>query len=64
MSNKQKKLLKKTQIKMGLRTKRERSAIWQYLLNNNLGIGYANAKDLEALGFQILKRSYYEDQPN
>ncbi len=65
MTRIEKKVLKKTQIKLGKTTKKERAAVWQYILNGNLSVGYHDAQELYRKGLQILKPlAYYEDQPN
>lgn len=65
MSNIEKKALKKAQIQLGKTSKKERAAVWQYLLKGELSVGYYDAQELQRKGFQILKPlAYYEDQPN
>ena len=61
----QKKQIKNLQILLGKTSKKQRAALWQYLLNDDLGIGFYDAKEIERRGIRILKPfPYYEDQPN
>lgn len=64
MTSKQKKNMKIQQIKLGMCTKQERAHVWEYILNNDLGIGYLDAEDLQRKGIQILKNIWREDQPD
>lgn len=61
----QKKLIKHQQILLGKTSKKQRAALWQYLLNGDLGVGYYDAQELTRRGVRILKPlPFYEDQPN
>lgn len=65
MTNIEKKALKKAQISLGKTSKKERAAVWQYILKGDLGVGYYYAQELQRKGLQVLKPlSMYEDQPN
>lgn len=64
MTNKDKKLIKAQQIKLGKVNKKQRAALWQYILSNDLGMGYLQAQELERKGFKILKEIYREGQPD
>lgn len=65
MTSAQKKLVKHQQILLGKTSKKQRAFLWQYILKNDLGVGYYDAQQLARKGFNVLKPlSYYEDQPN
>lgn len=64
MTNKQKKSIKAQQIKLGKVNKKQRAALWQYILSNDLGVGYLQAQQLERKGFKVLKQIYREGQPD
>ena len=61
----QKKLIKHQQILLGKTSKKQRAALWQYILKTDLGVGYYDAQQLARKWFNVLKPlPYYEDQPN
>ena len=61
----QKKLIKHQQILLGKTSKKQRAALWQYLLKNDLGVGYYDAQEIQRRGIRVLKPlPFYEDQPN
>ena len=64
MTSKEKKLMKIQQIKLGKTSKRERSHVWEYILKNNLGIGYYDAQQLSKKGIKILKHYYDSERPD
>lgn len=63
LTAKEKKQLHQFLVKSGY-TQHQRTAVWEYILRNDLGIGYFYAKKVEEKGFRILKRSFFKDQPN
>ena len=53
MSNDKKTM--KSAKKSGKTTKKERTLVWEYILKNDMGIGYYNAQELSHKGFNVLK---------
>lgn len=64
MTNRQKKDMKIQQIKLGKTTKKSRAKVWEYILRNDLGVGYYDAQELSRKGISILKVRWDEDQPH
>ena len=64
MTSAQKKLVKRQQILLGKTSKKQRAALWQYILKTDLGVGYYDAQELARKGIMVLKPlPYFEDQP-
>lgn len=55
MKNNIKKKIKTQQIKAGLVTKKQRSLLWEYILKEDMGVGYLHAQELQKIGFKVLK---------
>ena len=65
MNAAQKKQIKYQQILLGKTSKKQRAALWQYILKGDLSVGYFDAQQLQRRGIMVLKPiPYYEDQPN
>ena len=63
MTSKEKKAMKFQQIKLGLTSPKQRAKVWEYILHNDLGVGYYNAQQLAQKGIRVLKvREYDEDR--
>ena len=65
LTSKEKKAVRFALIKMGKTNKKQRRLLWEYILHNNLGVGYYDAQQLQKQGFQVLKSlRNWQDQPD
>ena len=65
MTYPEKKLIKLQQIKLGKVSKKDRKALWSYILSGDMGVGYLDAQDLERMGVHVLKvREYDPERPD